>query len=136
MKTTNYLNTFITVAEDCPVKTAQIPPQNKGKKTIAGLQYEMIHNNPYKYTSDDVIFNVYATKNNIPKNTLNAEREKFFSKGQPCMRSSPLAKRYGWGVHSDADGKIAVYAIESDEYKKLCIDKTLEQKKAMKSKRS
>jgi hypothetical protein len=135
MKTTNYQDTFIAIAEDCPVKAAQIPPQNNGEKTIAGIQYEMIHSNPYKYTSDDVIFSVYATKNNIPKDMLNKERDKFFSKGQPCMRSSPLAKRYGWGIHSDADGKIAIYAIESNEYKKLCIDKTLEHKKAMKSKR-
>jgi hypothetical protein len=26
MHTTNYLNTFIEVAEDCPVKAAEIPP--------------------------------------------------------------------------------------------------------------
>lgn len=135
MKTTNYVNTFITVADDCPVKTAQIPPQNKGEKTIAGLQYEMIHSNPYKYTSDDVIFAVYAIRNHIPKDMLNTERDKFFSKGQPCMRSSPLAKRYGWGVHSDADAKIAIYAIESEEYKNFVADKKIEHKKAMNSKR-
>ena len=51
------------------------------------------------------------------------------------MRSSPLSKRYGWGVHSDAEGKIAIYALESDDYRKLCKDNKLEHKKAMRLKR-
>lgn len=135
MKTTNYLNTFIAVAEDCPVKTAQIPSTKNNEKTIASMQYEIIINNPYKYTSDDIIFNIYAVRNNIPQNALDEERDKFFSKGQPCMSSSPLPKRYGWGVHSDANGKIAIYAMESEEYKKFVSDKKLEHKKAMRSKR-
>lgn len=62
-------------------------------------------------------------------------REQFFSKGQACFRSSPLGKRYGWGVHSDGKGKIAIYAVESPEYKKLAKDKSLEHVKAMRSKK-
>ncbi|WZO98502.1 DUF6157 family protein [Isosphaeraceae bacterium EP7] len=27
--------------------------------------------------------------------------------------------KYGWGVHYDAFGKIALYAVESDEYRRL-----------------
>ncbi len=134
MNTTNYIDTFIEVAEDCPAAIAEVPPQ-KGERTIANIQYEMIADNPYQYTSDDVIFTVYAQKNNIPKDALIKEREKFFSKGQPCMRCSPLTKRYGWGVHSDTNGKIAIYAIESAEYKKLVSDKNLNHTKAMRSKR-
>jgi hypothetical protein len=136
MHTTNYHNTFIAVAEDCPVKAAEIPPQ-KDEKTVAGLQFEMIIDNPYKYTSDDVIFQVFALRNKISgKASLDAEREKFFSKGQPCFRSSPLTKRYGWGVHSDAKGRIAIYAMESAEYKKLAKDKSLQHVRAMRSKRA
>lgn len=99
MKTTNYTDTFIEVAEDCPVELAEIPPRKVDLKTVANLQYDMIKNNPYKFTSDDVIFNIYALKNDVTKKEFNKERERFFSKGQPCLRSSPLAKRYGWGVH-------------------------------------
>jgi len=135
MKTTNYFNTFIEVAEDCPVKKAEMPPE-KEEKTVANLQFEMIYDHPYKYTSDDVIFHVYATKNKITgKQQLAAERERFFSKGQACLRSSPLTKRYGWGVHSNEEGKVAIYAVESAEYKKLSKHKTLKQVKAMRSKR-
>jgi len=44
-------------------------------------------------------------------------------------------KRYGWGVHSDSNGRIALYAVESDEYAKLSKDKNLKHLKAMRSKR-
>ena len=56
METTNYYNTLIEVAEDCPIEHAEVPQERGGKKTIALMQYEMIAGNPYKYTSDDVIF--------------------------------------------------------------------------------
>ncbi len=135
MNTTNYLNTFIEVAEDCPVTAAEIPPQKGNEKTVANIQFEMISNNPYKYTSDDVIFSVFAIKNNMSKKDIDKEREKFFSKGQPCLRSSTLAKRYGWGIHSNTEGKVAVVAVESVEYKKHLNDKNLKHIKAMRSKR-
>lgn len=134
-KTTNYYDTFIAVAEDCPVKVAEIPPQKDGKTTAASLQYEMVAVHPYRYTSDEVLFQVYAVKNEIPQSARAAEREKFFAKGQPCLRSSPLTKRYGWGVHSNRDGRIAIYAVESDEYARLANDKNLKHLKAMRSKR-
>src|SRR5690349_18885152 len=115
MHTTNYFNTFIEVAEDCPVTASQIPPDNVGKKTIAGLQFEIVNKNPYQFTSDDVLFQVYALRNEITKGEMAKERELFFSKGQACFRSSPLGKRYGWGVHSNEKGKIAIYPVESPE---------------------
>lgn len=133
--TTNYVDTFIEVAEDCPVETAEMPPV-KGQKTAANIQFEMLNKNPYKYNSDDVLFHVYVKKNNVPRSELKSHRELFFSKGQPCFRSSPLTKRYGWGVHYDSDGRIAIYALGSSEYEKLVNDKALKHLKAMRSKRT
>ena len=95
----------------------------------------MVKKNPYKYTSDDVLFSVFAIRNEITKGEMAKEREKFFSKGQACFRSSALPKKYGWGVHSNPEGKIAIYAMESKEYKKLAKDKRLKPLKAMRSKR-
>lgn len=66
MKDMNYYNTFIEVAEDCPVQVAQIPETKGDAKTIPVLQYEMI-------------------------------------------------------AH-DLEGKVALYAVESDEYKKFMND--------------
>jgi len=135
MKTTNYYDTFIEIAEDCPVTIAGVPPQKGDDKTVANLQFEMMSANPYQFTSDDVIFSTYASRNNIGKNEFDKEREQFFSKGQACLRSSPLAKRYGWGIHSNADRKVAIYAVDSDKYKELASDKSLKHVRAMRSKR-
>jgi hypothetical protein len=132
---TNYFNCFIAVADDCPVTNAEIPKSKNENNTIAEMQFEMIFNNPYKYSSDDVIFGIFATRNDISENELAEAKSKFFSKGQPCMRSSALAKRYGWGVHNNSEGKIAIFAIESEEYQKLLEDNNLQHTKAMRSKR-
>lgn len=131
--TTNYINTFISVADDCPVKTAEIPVEKSGKPTVASAQFERIMQHPYTYTSDDVIFSVYAEKNGLSGSST--DRDQFFSKGQPCLRASPLTKRYGWGVHSNSEGKIALYAVDSEEYKQLENDPKLAHTKAMSSKK-
>lgn len=133
---TNYINTFIEVAEDCPVKKAIIPPYKAEKKSIANLQFELISENPYKYTSDEVLFTVFCVRNEIPENRVEKERNLFFSKGQPCFRSSPLTKRYGWGVHSNAEGKIALYAVETNDYYRFLDNNSCIKKKAMRNKRS
>lgn len=133
--TTNYQNTFIEVAEDCPLICGEIPPLKGENKTIANIEFEMISKNPYKYSSDDVLFQVFADKNDLTKPDYKKAREQFFSKGQACLRASPLTKRYGWGIHNDKNGKIALYAMESPEYKKHSKDENLKVLKAMRSSR-
>ncbi|MCY0968490.1 DUF6157 family protein [Chryseobacterium wangxinyae] len=132
--TTNYINTFIEVPEDCPVSTSEIPPEKK-IKTLANLQYEKLIQNPYQYSSDDIIFESYVIKNDISESEKFSEREKFFSRGQPCLRSSPLAKRYGFGFHHNEQGKVALYSVESGEYQKLIQNDSIKKVKAMRSKR-
>lgn len=97
------------------------------------MQFDMLYENPYKYTSDDVLFTVYADRNAIPENERPEAREQFFSKGQACFRASPLTKRYGWGVHHNAEGQIAIYPVESEAYKKYAADASLNVVKAMRS---
>ena len=133
--TTNYENTFIEAAEDCPAIIGEIPKIKGDNKTVAANQFEIISKNPYKFTSDDVLFQVFADKNDLTKSEFAAAREQFFSKGQACLRASPLTKRYGWGVHNDKDGKIALYGIETPEYKKFLKDKNLKIVKAMRTSR-
>lgn len=135
MTTTNYFNTFIEVAEDCPATHGEIPPV-KGNKSVANLQYEMLHGHPYEYTSDDVLFAVFAERQHIPAEVLAEQRELFFSKGQPCFRASPLTKRYGWGVHSNDEGKIALFALESEAYQDMVANNAIAKKKAMRSSRA
>ncbi len=136
MESTNYYNTFIEIAEDCPIDFGEVPPSKVDKKSIANYQFDMIGANPYKYNSDDVIFTVYAIRNGIPEGEWGEARKQFFSKGQPCLRSSPLTKRYGWGIHHDAEGRVAMYPAESKEYQAYLQDDSIKKTKAMRSKRA
>jgi len=128
---TNYSDTFIKIAEDCPAASGEIPPTRGGTTTVAKMQFDLVSKNPYKFTSDDVLFQVYADRNDLRKSGYEEARQQFFSKGQPCFRASPLTKRYGWGVHSNKDGKIALYGCDTAEYKKFLKDKSLKVIKAM-----
>lgn len=136
MHSTNYFNAFIETAEDCSAQKGEMPPIKGEKKTVANLQFDMLWENPYQYTSDDIFFSVFALRKEIPKNEMEEAREHFFSKGQPCFRASPLTKRYGWGIHNNEEGKVAMYGMETKEYKKFVEDKSLKQTKAMRSKRA
>jgi hypothetical protein len=123
MHTTNYFDTFIAVADDSAAAGAAVPPA-RTTPSVAELTYRMIAENPYVYTSDDVIFGVWAQRKGLPNAELENARAAFFSKGQACLRSSDLGKRYGWGVHSDAEGRVALVPLGSDEYAQLAAGST------------
>lgn len=130
-----YYNTFIEIAEDCSALKAEIPPVKGGKKTKAVIEYELIAKHPYKYTGEDIAFMAHAMHREIPKEHWAEERIKFFSQEQPCLRASALGKRYGWGIHHDANGRIALVAVESKEYKRFSSAADLKHTKAMRSRK-
>jgi hypothetical protein len=129
---TNYTDTFIEVAEDTKVDSGTKPP-TKENKTVAEMQYDIISKNPYKYTSDDVFFKVFADRTNLIKEEFEQSRQQFFSKGQPCFRASPLTKTYGFGIHHNSESKIALYGMETKEYQAFIEDISIKKVKAMKS---
>lgn len=133
--TTNYFDTFIAVAEDCKVAAGQVPEVKNDKKTIASRQFELISKNPYKYTSDDVLFQVYADKNDLIESEHKTARKQFFSKGQPCFRASPLTKQFGWGIHCDTNGKVALYGMETVQYQQFVDNPKIKKVKAMRTSR-
>ena len=133
--TTNYTDTFIEVAEDTKAVERQAPPP-KDTPTVAQLHYTLLTEHPYTLTSDDLLFAVHVRRQGIADEDREAERRRFFSKGQPCLRSSPLGKTYGWGTHHDADGKVALYAVDSADYERLINDPTLRHVRAMRSSRA
>jgi hypothetical protein len=132
----NYYNTLIEVADDCPVQKAEVPHTKSGKKTKPSTEYEMLISNPYVYTEEDLAFGVYAALHDIPKAIWIQERQKFLSKGHPHLRVSALAKRYGWGIHNNAEGRTALIAVESPLYKKLMDDPHTIKVRAFRSKRA
>lgn len=136
MGSTNYIGTLIRVADDCPVVEAEQPPVGGRVPTVAALQYALISERPYELTSDDVLFEVHACRNSLPADERPEAREAFFTKDQACLRASPLSKRYGWGIHHDAAGRVALVPVGSDEYQALAADPAVQQLKAMRSKRA
>lgn len=136
MHSTNYFNTFIEIAEDCPASKGELPPQKGEKKSVANIQFEILYENPYQYTSDDVLFSAFAKRKDIPQGEWDEQKQHYFSKGQPCFRASPLTKQYGWGIHSDENGKIAMYGSETAEYEQFIKDNSVKKVKAMRSKRA
>ncbi len=132
----NYTKTLIAVAEDCPVSESTPPKERGGKPTIATLQYAMISENPYKYTQEDVLFEVWWKRQTEKTQTKAKARKAFFAKEQPCLRTSPLAKKYGWGLLFDDEGGVALCPMESKEYKKTLESKKVEVIKALRSSRA
>lgn len=99
------------------------------------MQYVLISDNPYKFTSDDVMFLVFAEREDIAEDDRDEARKEYFSKGRACFRASPLTKTYGFGLHNDKEGKIAVYRMESEQYQEFLEDKSVKKVKAMRSSR-
>jgi hypothetical protein len=134
------LNTFVTVAADCPVEAAETPPRKDENPSVAALQFELLQARPYELTLEDLIYEVHRRREHPGKLTaVQAKqiRTVLFSKSHPCMRASPLPKRYGWGVHHDAQGRLAIYARESKDYARYSTGKVRDVQivAAMRSKR-
>lgn len=133
--TTNYTDTFIQVAGDSPAQSAKTPPGGRAAPTIAQLQYELLIAAPYSMTSDDLLFEVHSLR----KGTADADRVQarleFFAKPLACLRSSPLAKQYGWGFHHDSASRVALVPLGSAEYLEFTRRADLRQVQAMRSKR-
>lgn len=133
--TTNYTSTLIEIAEDSPVSKALIQVVKNEKKTVANYQFEKLSKKPLKYTSDELLFEIFAERNDISPSEIEGEKEKFFSKGQACLRCSPLTKKNGFGIFHNEESKIQLIPAESDDYQKLLADDSVKKVKPMKSKK-
>lgn len=135
----NYYRSFIAVAEDCPVTEGVLPTPRGGKKTVAVLQYEMIADTPYQHTQEDVLFNSWLQRQDLGEVSAGEVarlRGEFFSKAQACLRASPLPKQFGWGLDFDDKGRVALFPMESAEYRRRVEGGDVKVMKAMRSKRA
>ena len=114
---------FVLVAPDCPVTIAVVPTTKGMKRTVPALQYGLLRARPYVFTLEDLLFETHILRAGMTRSEVagrGAEiRAALFAKPQACMRTSALPKRYGWGVHYDGRGRLALYAVESEEYQRF-----------------
>ena len=132
--------TFVVVADDCRAPSGIVPTSKGGKATVAVLEYQLLSAHPYRYTLEDLIFEVHLARNQVSQEeraTRGAEiRAELFTRSHACMRASPLTKTYGWGAHYDEGGRLALYRRESEDYARLSKDKRLDVVKAMRNHRA
>jgi hypothetical protein len=134
----SYRNTFIAVSADCKGQ-GEVPPHKEGKLTAAEIQLELLARHPYRYTHDEALFESSTLMRENPDASPERKEElraQFFAKPQACLRASALPKRYGWGLHFDAEGKGAAYPLDSEEYRRLASDLEVVQTRGMRSKRA
>lgn len=116
MDRVDYVNTFICAAPGSGAEAGLEPPAKQEGPSIVARSFAMLSGHPYELTSGDVIFTVWADRRGIPAEDRETARAEFYARPQACLRASDLGKRYGWGIHADAEGRIALYAVDSPEY--------------------
>jgi hypothetical protein len=113
---------------------ARSPRRGLARPRKAAIEYELIAGEPYALTEQDVAFRTRVAMRDIPEADWPAERERFLSQEKPRLRVRALAKRYGWGIHIDSHGRVALVPVESAEYQRLAADPALRHVRAFRSK--
>ena len=136
----NYYNSFIAIAPDSIATHGSIPPCRDGARSIPAIEYDLLSRQPHFYTQEELQFAVYLEREGISLSEAKAKHkqlwEQFFSKPRACLRGSSLPKKYGWGLHFDKDGKIALVAVDSSDYRKFSSSKDFKVMPALRSKRA
>ena len=133
MHTTNYYDTLILPSPDSRAQGATAPAR---PGTIAALQYERLAAAPYGLTSDDVIFGIQADRHEMAEEDRGPARMEFFSRGQACLRSSPLVKTLGWALHHDTEGRVALVDPASEQFDELMAREDITKRFGLRSKRA
>lgn len=100
------------------------------------LQYALLIAAPYTLTSDALLLAVAAQRKNTPPDKLAELEHAMFSRPQACLRASPLVKNYGWGLHHDAKGRIALVGSETARFQELVADPATTKVAGMRSRRA
>ena len=101
------------------------------------IQFDLIHDNPYRFTQEDILWMAHVVHKDLPESLQTSNhRADFFNRGQPCLRSSSLAKRYGWGFHLDTEGRVALVPMGSAQYAEFLNDPKLKHLPAMRNRRA
>jgi uncharacterized protein DUF6157 len=120
-------DTFVLLAPDSPTKVAIVPKTKGDKRPIHLIQYELLTARPYELTLEELIFAVHVERAGLAVTEVKRRKAEIwaelFSRSHACMRASALPKKFGWGVHYDSRGKLALFAAESADYRRFASGK-------------
>ena len=63
----DYADTFIAVADDSSATEGTVPPSATTNRSVVARTFQMVTEHPYRFTSGDVIFTVFADRRGIPE---------------------------------------------------------------------
>ncbi|MGC1274710.1 MAG: DUF6157 family protein [Planctomycetaceae bacterium] len=131
-------NTFILVAPDCHALRGVVPEAKRVPKPFPVVQFEVLSDEPYRFSYAESLCEIHARQNGLGETPFDDDLVKLLLRKHPCPRTSALPKRYGWGIHVDGDGKLALVACDSAEYRRLSRSKPgmLQLVPALRSKRA
>ena len=116
-------NQFVRVAPDCKATAAVVPVPKGGKDTVPVIQHRLLTTEPYSFTLEDLIYETHVLRLGLTAAEAKARKKEIwrelFAKSHACMRASALPKQYGWGVHYDDRGRLALVPVESAEYRRF-----------------
>jgi hypothetical protein len=135
-------NSFVLVAPDTKTAAAVVPQPKGGKDTMPVIQHDLLTNRPYALTLEELIFETHVRRLGLSAAEAKARKtaiwKELFAKSHACMRASALPKQYGWGVHYDEKGRIALVPMESDAYRRFAAGEVegVEVTQAMRTRRT
>ena len=112
---------LILIATKCSMKRGTKPVSNREQPTIAMHQYDVLTEMPYQLDYDELKKEVH--ENRRGKTDLKPDSYD--------MRRSELCKVWGWGIHQDKNGKLALVGCETKEYRRLVKDLQVQKEKAL-----
>jgi Family of unknown function (DUF6157) len=114
---------IVLVAQDSPVQASQPPPPGRRGRSVAQVQYDLLSAEPFRWTENEVLFESWWRRQDAAASASEAEKEsaraQWLQGSRPCLRASPLPQRHGWGLVFDDEDRVALCAVESDEYRAL-----------------
>jgi Family of unknown function (DUF6157) len=82
-------NTFVVVADDCRASSGVVPTPTSGRSTVAVFEYELLSAHPYRYTLEDLIFEVHLARNQVSRDEREARgaeiRARLFERPHACI---------------------------------------------------
>ena len=114
---------LILIATKCSMKRGTKPVSNREQPTIAMHQYDVLTEMPYQLTYKQLKEEVHRTRRG--KEFTDEQLETYM------MKRSELCKIYGWGVHEDKNGKLALVGCETNEYRRLVRKPGVQRVKAL-----
>ncbi|WP_440890175.1 DUF6157 family protein [Vibrio sp. WZ-1] len=97
---------LILMSQDTIATQSEMPPESDA---ITRIVYEVLTEHPYRFTEPELHREVHYERRGM----------RHLKIGSYSIKRSNLLKKYGWGIHKDSDGRLALVASDTDKYVRL-----------------